>query len=138
MKRTMRVLIIGGTRFVALALENPQVVGRTHNMGHNQVLTVWGLAELVAQVMDHSWEILAVPTGRRQPTNPFAKPSPLVCDLRRIERELGYGETGSLEEGRRRTVEWLVAHPPTPETWGLGRYMEYDAFDYAAEDAAAS
>jgi len=123
-------------RAAALALESPEAIGRTYNVGHAQVLTVWGLAELVAQVMGHEWEILAVPAGQLPPTNPFATPSPIVYDLRRIERELGYREAVSLEEGMRRTVEWLVAHPPTPETWGLARYMEDDAFDYAAEDAA--
>jgi hypothetical protein len=30
-------------------------------------------------------------------------------------------------------VAWLVAHPPTPETWGLAHYLDRDAFDYAAE-----
>jgi hypothetical protein len=36
----------------------------------------------------------------------------------------------------RRTVAWLVANPPTLETWGLARYLSEDAFDYDAEDAA--
>jgi len=49
---------------------------------------------------------------------------------------LGYRESVSLEEGMRRTVAWLVANPPTPERWGLARYLPHDAFDYAAEDAA--
>jgi hypothetical protein len=41
-----------------------------------------------------------------------------------------------LEEGMQRTVAWLAAHPPTPETWSLTRYLSHNAFDYAAEDVA--
>ena len=105
-------------------------------MGHERVLTVRGIAELVARVMDHEWEIVSVPADRLPPTNPFASPYPLVYDLSRIRGELGYRESVSLEEGMRRTVDWLLAHPPTPATWGLARYLIHDAFDYAAEDAA--
>lgn len=123
-------------RAVVLALESPQAVGRTYNVGHERVLTVRGIAELVAQVMGHEWEIVSVPADQLPPTNPFALPYPIVYDLSRIRAGLGYGEAVSLEEGMRRTVAWLVTHPPTPETWGLAHYLTHDAFDYAAEDAA--
>jgi nucleoside-diphosphate-sugar epimerase len=123
-------------RAVALALESLQAIGRTYNVGHEHVLTVRGIAELVARVMDHEWEIVSVPADRLPPTNPYASPYHLVYDLSRIRAELGYQESVSLEEGMRRTVDWLVAHPPTPETWGLARYLAHEAFDYAAEDAA--
>ena len=105
-------------------------------MGHERVLTVRGIAEPVARVMDHEWEIVSVPADRLPPTNPFASPYPLVYDLSRIRAELGYRDSVSLEEGMGRTVDWLLAHPPTPATWGLARYLIHDAFDYAAEDAA--
>lgn len=122
-------------RAVVLALESPEGVGRTYNVGHERVLTVRGIAELVAEVMDHEWEIVSVPADLLPPTNPYAAPYHLVYDLSLIRTELGYQESVSLEEGMRRTVAWLVANPPTPETWGLTRYLRHDAFDYAAEDA---
>ncbi len=121
---------------VVLALESPQAIGRTYNVGHERVLTVRGIAEFVAQVMGHEWQIVSVPAERLSPTNPYAAPYPIVYDLSRIQTELGYRESVSLEEGMWRTVAWLVANPPTPETWGLARYLTHDAFDYVAEDAA--
>ncbi|UCC76185.1 MAG: NAD-dependent epimerase/dehydratase family protein [Anaerolineales bacterium] len=123
-------------RAVALALENPHAVGRTYNVGHEQLLTVRGIAELVARVMDHEWEIVPVPGNQLPATNPFATPYHIVYDLKRIRAELGYQESVSLQEGMRRTVSWLLANPPTPETWGLARYLGHDAFDYPTEDAA--
>lgn len=123
-------------RTVVLALESPRAVGRTYNVGHERVLTVRGIAELVAQVRGHEWQIVSVPADRLPPTNPYAPPYPIVYDLSRIRAELGYRQSVSLEEGMRRTVAWLVAYPPTHETWGLTRYLTHDAFDYAAEDAA--
>ncbi|HEY63472.1 MAG TPA: NAD-dependent epimerase/dehydratase family protein [Caldilineae bacterium] len=123
-------------RAVALALESSRAVGRTYNVGHERVLTVRGIAELVAEVMGHAWEILFVPASQLPPTNPYAPPYPIVYDLNRIREELDYRESVSLEEGMRRTVAWLVENPPSLETWRLARYLSHDAFDYAAEDAA--
>ena len=123
-------------RAVALALESPRAVGRAYNVGHERVLTVRGIVELVARVMDHEWEIVSAPTDLLPPTNPYAAPYPIVYDLSRIRSELGYRESVSLEEGMRRTTAWLTAHPPTLETWGLARHLAHDPFDYAAEDAA--
>jgi len=123
-------------RAVVLALESSQAVGKIYNVGHERVLTVRGIAELVARVMDHEWEIVSVPADQVPLTNPYATPYHLVYDLSRIRAELGYQESVSLEEGMRRTVAWLMANPPTAETWGLARYLSHDAFDYAAEDVA--
>jgi nucleoside-diphosphate-sugar epimerase len=123
-------------RAVVLALESPQAIGRTYNVGHERVLTVWGIAELVAKVMGHEWEIVSVPADRLPPTNPYAPPYPIVYDLSRIRTELSYRESVSLEEGMQRTASWLAANRPTPETWGLAHYLTQDAFDYAAEDVA--
>jgi len=122
-------------RAVVLALESPQAIGRTYNVGHKRVLTVRGITEMVARVMGHQWQIVSVPAEGLPPTNPYAPPYPIVYDLSRIRAELGYRESVSLEEGMQRTVAWLVDHPPTPETWGLARYLSHDAFDYAAEGA---
>jgi nucleoside-diphosphate-sugar epimerase len=123
-------------RAVVLALESPQGIGQIYNVGHERVLTVRGIAELVAQVMGHEWQIVSVLADRLPPTNPYAAPYPIVYDMSRIREELGYRESVSLEEGMRRTVDWLVTNPSTAETWGLARYLIHDAFDYAAEDAA--
>jgi nucleoside-diphosphate-sugar epimerase len=123
-------------RAVVLALESPEAAGRTYNVGHDQVLTLRGIAELVARVMNHKWEIDSVSADLLPATNPYATPYHLVYDLSRIRTELGYRESVSLQEGMRRTVGWLLANPPSPVTWGLTRYLSHDAFDYESEDAA--
>jgi nucleoside-diphosphate-sugar epimerase len=123
-------------RAAVLALESPSAIGRTYNVGHKRVLTVAGIAELVARAMDHQWEVVSVPGDRLPATNPYVAPYHIVYDLSRIQADLGFRDSLSLEDGMRRTVEWLVANPPTPQTWGMARYLKDDAFDYAAEDAA--
>jgi nucleoside-diphosphate-sugar epimerase len=123
-------------RAVVLALESPQAAGRIYNVGHEGVLTVWGITELVAEVMGHEWMIVPVAGEALPPTNPFAAPYPIVYDLGRIRTELNYRESVSLKEGMERTVAWLNKHQPTPESWGLARYLRHDPFDYAAEDRA--
>lgn len=124
------------SRAAVLALESPNAVGRTYNVGHKRALTVAGIAELVARTMDHEWEVVSVPINWLPATNPYAAPYHIVYDLSRIQADLGFRESLSLEDGMRRTAEWLVANPPTPQTWGLAGYLKDDAFDYAAEDAA--
>jgi nucleoside-diphosphate-sugar epimerase len=121
---------------VLLALESPKAVGRTYNVGHERVLTARGIAEMVGETMGHKWEVVAIPGERLPPTNPYAAPYHVVYDLSRIRADLGYRESVSLEDGIQRTVEWLLANPPMPQTWGVARYLKDDAFDYAAEDAA--
>ncbi len=123
-------------RAVVSAVESPAAVGRTYNVGHEQVLTARGIAELVAEVMGHQWKIVSVPQQLLAPTCPFATPYPIVYDLSRIRSELGYRDSVSLHEGMRRTVAWFVENQPTLETWGLGRHVGQAAFDYAAEDVA--
>jgi nucleoside-diphosphate-sugar epimerase len=137
----VKVLVIGGTRFVGRAiveglLQRGHEVIIYHRGQHERVLNVCGIAELVAQVMGHEWEMVSVPNDRLPAANPYATPYHIVYDLSRIRADLGYRGSVSLEQGMRRTVEWLVANPPGSQTWGVARYLKEDAFDYAAEDAA--
>jgi nucleoside-diphosphate-sugar epimerase len=123
-------------RAAVLALESPKAVGQTYNVGHERVLTVRGIAELVGEVMGHGWEVVSVPSEQIPPTNPFAAPYHIVYDLRRIREDLGYRDSVSLRKGMERTVAWFMENPPTAHTWGLARHLTMDAFDYDAEDAA--
>jgi nucleoside-diphosphate-sugar epimerase len=120
-------------RAAVLALESRRAAGRTYNVGHEKVLTMRGVAELVARVMDHQWELVSVPAAWLPPTNPFATAYPIVYDLGRIQSELGCRDTVSLEEGMRRTVDWLLSNPVEP-----GEPGPVDPFDYTAEDEAIS
>jgi nucleoside-diphosphate-sugar epimerase len=69
---------------------------------------------------------------RRELSNPWAVPRPLVVDMSAAGRELGYRPVTTYPEAVRETCAWLVDEAPRrdwSETY-LGRY-----FDYAAEDA---
>jgi nucleoside-diphosphate-sugar epimerase len=68
---------------------------------------------------------------RRELSNPWAVPRPLVVDMSAAERELGYRPVTTYPEAVRETCAWLVEEVPRrdwSETY-LGRF-----FDYAAED----
>jgi nucleoside-diphosphate-sugar epimerase len=67
---------------------------------------------------------------RREVSNPWAVPFPLIVDMRSAERELGYRPVTSYAGAVQQTVRWLEAEPPHVS----GTYMER-YFDYAAEDA---
>ncbi len=123
-------------RAAVLALEKAEAVGRTYNVGHERVLTVRGIAELVAEVMGHQWDVVSAPSERLPATNPFAAPYHIVYDLSRIKDDLGYRDSVSLRQGMERTAAWFVEHQPASGSWGLGRHLTHDAFDYEAEDAA--
>jgi len=49
----------------------------------------------------------------------------LAYDTRRLRQELGYQEVVSVDEGLRRTIAWLRAHPPA---------IDPAQYDYGAED----
>ena len=54
----------------------------------------------------------------------------LILDSTRIRSELEYTEPVSRADGIKRTVEWMLRHPPTPDD-PMGRLD----LDYRAEDA---
>jgi hypothetical protein len=56
-----------------------------------------------------------------------------LMDLGKLQRDLGYRDVVPVQEGLRRTVEWLVANRPEPG--GLTEQILGDPFDYGAEDA---
>lgn len=67
---------------------------------------------------------------RRELSNPWAVPFPLIVDMSRAERELGYRPVTMYAEAVRETGAWLAAEPPDIAGTYLERY-----FDYGAEDS---
>jgi len=83
-----------------LALECPEAVGESFNVGNARaVTTIYGLAETVCRVLNSSSEIVFKP--------PLSADIELrIPETRKAEQLLGYKAKIDLEEGIRRTAEW--------------------------------
>jgi nucleoside-diphosphate-sugar epimerase len=118
---------------VRLAAMSPAT--RVLNCGDPSPPSVLEIARAAGAALGHDFEEVLVPESgyeRRELSNPWAVPFPLLVDMSLAERELGYRPVTTYTEAVRETCEWLVedgAHRDWSGTY-LGRY-----FDYAAEDA---
>jgi nucleoside-diphosphate-sugar epimerase len=117
---------------VALAAERPGT--RVLNCGDPNPPSVREIGRAIAAALDHEWEEVLVPESgyaRRELSNPWAVPWPLVVDMAAAERELGYRPVTTYAEAVEDTVAWLVAGAAArdwSETY-LGRFFEYEAED---------
>jgi nucleoside-diphosphate-sugar epimerase len=114
---------------IVLAVTNDRASRRIYNVGEESVPTTVERVESLAKAVGWTGKIVTLPRESLPPHLRDARDysQDLAYDTSRIRSELGYGELVSVDEGLRRTVAWLRAHPP-----------ELDAaqYDYAAEDAA--
>jgi nucleoside-diphosphate-sugar epimerase len=112
---------------IRLAAEQPDT--RVLNAGDPNPPTVSEIGRAIAPELE---QVLVPESGyeRRELSNPWAVPFPLVVDMRAAEAELGYRPVTTYPEAPRKTAAWLRAEPPDV----TGTYMER-YFDYAAEDA---
>jgi len=108
----MRVLVIGGTRFIGAAL-----VRHLAAMGHT-----------AADGLGWRGEIIAVPDEALR--FDAADPHPLIASAERIRRSLGFVPPWSFAEGVARAARYQAQHLPSslPETLR----------DYTMQDAAAA
>ncbi|MCW2975395.1 MAG: Reductase [Actinomycetia bacterium] len=118
---------------VRLAAASP--AKRVVNGGDPDPPSVLEIGRAIAAALGHEFEEVLVPeTGyeRRELSNPWAVPFPLLVDMGLAGRELGYRPVTTYADAVGETCDWLVeegAHRDWSGTY-LGRY-----FDYAAEDA---
>jgi nucleoside-diphosphate-sugar epimerase len=118
---------------VLLCSDHPKASGQAYNVGDEQSLSLLDLTMLVAQVLDHDWEIVEVPLRMSPCRNPFALRQNTLFDLSKIRCELGYRDVMPVERATQEYVLWLRDHPigrGSPEECILGEGI----FDYAAED----
>ena len=117
---------------VRLAAEHP--AKRVVNCGDPEPPTVRDIGRAVVAAMDHSFEEVLVPESgyeRKELSNPWAVPRPLIVDMSRAEKDLGYRPVTTYAEAVRDTCAWLVAEA-SHRDWGdtyLGRYFNYEAED---------
>lgn len=133
-----RVYVRNVAAGVVLALENPQSDGQIYNLAHEKALTLRQITEMIARILNHRWEIVAIPRELLVFGNPYAMPRPRVFDISKIKNDLGYREPISPEQGMKKTVEWLLQNPPEKGSWWeYGRSpSRHCPFDYTLEDQA--
>jgi len=118
---------------VMLSLDHPAASGQAYNVGDSQSLSLRALTALIAESLDHQWEMIEVPLHHSPCRNPFAMRQNTLFDLAKIRHELGYRDVIDVYTGTREFVRWLRDHPIArggSEEATLGP----NAFDYAAED----
>ncbi|MEL7155068.1 MAG: hypothetical protein AAFN30_00560 [Actinomycetota bacterium] len=107
--------------------------GRIFNVTDTRALTLRQIAEVVADELDHRFEFVNLPYELAAPARPTVmhwSSGHRVVNTSELSSILGYHDVVEPEEGLRRTVRWLVDHPPTPANEALLQ----DPFDYEAED----
>lgn len=121
---------------VLLAVDRPEAAaGQVFNCGDERVLSARQLVEWIAHLMGHRFEIVSVPAEVALPAWPLLaheESDHRVMDLSKLRSVLGYRDVVPTGEALRRTVDWLVAHPPEPG--GPTERLLGDPFDYAGED----
>jgi nucleoside-diphosphate-sugar epimerase len=113
---------------IVLAVTDDRASGRIYNVGEKSVPTTIERVRSLAKVVGRTGKIVTLPRASLPPhlRDAHDYSQDLAYDTSRIRSELGYGEVVSMDEGLRRTVAWLRAHPPELDT---------AQYDYAAEDA---
>ncbi len=119
---------------VLCAVDHPDAgAGQIFNVTDGRALTIRQMAEIVADELDHQFEIVSLPVELAAPARPLLmhhSSAHRVVNTDSLRTVLGYADLVEPEEGLRRTVRWLVANRPSA---GVEERLQ-DPFDYAAED----
>lgn len=114
---------------ITLAVLDDRAAGRIYNVGEKFTPAIEERVRLLAQIIGWKGQIVKLPRVSlpKHLQDAYNYSCDLAYDTNRIQRELGYQEHISPEEGMRRSVDDLRANPPG-----------YDAAQYAytAEDEA--
>jgi nucleoside-diphosphate-sugar epimerase len=122
--------VINLAELIWLAAEQPST--RVLNAGDPEPPTVREIGSAITGALDCELAQVSIPANgyeRRDLSNPWAVPFPLLIDMSSAERELGYRPVATYAEAVRETAEWLVAAPPDVTETYMGRYFDYDAED---------
>jgi len=93
-------------RGIIMALTNKNAVGETINLGSNREIKIRDLVFLMAKLLGKQVKIERDPTRLR----PYDVER-LLCDYTKARKILGWEPKVSLEEGLKRTIEWIVNNP---------------------------
>lgn len=92
--------------------------GESYNLGTGEEISIGAVAELIFRIMGKQPEI-QVEQGRLRPEK--SEVLRLISDNRKATAALGWQPKVGMEEGLRRTIEWISAHMDLykPEEYGL-------------------
>lgn len=127
-ENAMHAVMLGIDRIEASA-------GQIYNVADDRQYTFAQLAEIVADELNHEWELVSVPLPQAAPANPWMHgpaSNHAILSTEKIRTELGYRDRVDPEEGLRRTIRWQIENLPR-DTKVLA--VLQDPFDYTAEDA---
>jgi nucleoside-diphosphate-sugar epimerase len=108
------------------------------NCGDPDPPTVLEIARAISEAAGHRFEevLFEGPAGRGEVgQTPWSAPKPLLVDMAKAERELGYRAATAWAEALPRQVRWLI-EATRDRDWRevLTRGTDYLKFDYEAED----
>ena len=89
--------------FVKVA-ESPKTIGEVINIGSNFEISIGDLANKIISLVGKNAEIIADSTRVRPQDSEVER---LWCDNRKAEKVLGWTPTTTLEEGLKKTIEWI-------------------------------
>ncbi len=92
--------------FLAVA-SNDAALGEVINIGSGRTVSIAHVIEEISRILGKEFEIVTDPARIRPEKSEVGL---LLADTRKAERLLGWKPEVPLEEGLRRTVEWIAAH----------------------------
>ena len=119
-----------------LACDAPAAArGGTYNVADSSALSIAQIAEVVADELGHSWELVSLPYDLAAPARPLVgswSTTHRVLDIGPTVRDLGYRDVLAPVEAWRAAARWLAENPL--ERGGTLEQRLGDPFDYEAED----
>jgi nucleoside-diphosphate-sugar epimerase len=108
------------------------------NCGDPDPPTLLEIVSLIARETGHRFTEVLLPAGYERGelgATPWSVPKPLLVDMSKAERELGYRPATTWADALPRQVEWLI-EATRDRDWRevLPRGAQYLKFDYDAED----
>jgi len=119
-----------------LACDAPAAaLGGIYNVADSSALSIAQIAEVIADELNHSWELVSLPYDLAAPARPMVgswSTTHRVLDIGPTVRDLGYHDVLAPVDAWRAAARWLAENPLKrggPLEQRLG-----DPFDYDAED----
>ena len=94
---------------VLLVSDKPEAVGKIFNAVDSRTHTIKNFIKLVGKILDYEWDIIEVshPIGY-QLAKGYAPEKSKMLDDTSLKTLLGYKDVVSVEEGIKRTIEWIL------------------------------
>jgi dTDP-glucose 4,6-dehydratase len=99
------------------AASAPEAVGQTMNLGSGQEISIGDLAQLIASLMGKA---IAIESEMQRVRPDGSEVDRLLADTTLAQRLLGWQPQMSLEDGLRRTIDWIQANR---EQYRTGAYV---------------